>query len=57
MVTLCSLYEVICKTNTVPAVYNAIRIDSYVAVDNEVASLVLTKFKRLFLVFVMLLLM
>ena len=57
MVTLCSLYEVICKTNTVPAVYNAIRIDIYVAVDNEVASLVLTKFKRLFLVFVMLLLM
>ena len=57
MVTLCSLFEVICKTNTVPAVYNAIRIDIYVAVDNEVASLVLTKFKRLFLVFVMLLLM
>ena len=57
MVTLCSLHEVICKTNTVPAVYNAIRIDISVAVDNEVASLVLTKFKRLFLVFVMLLLM
>ena len=48
MVTLCSLHEVICKTNTVPAVYNAIRIDIYAALNNEVASLILTNLRGCF---------
>ena len=48
MVTLCSLFEVICETNTVPAVYNAIRIDIYAALNNEVASLILTNLRGCF---------
>jgi len=59
MVTLCSLHDVTFKTNTVPVVQkvdNAIRIDIS-TVDNTAGVPNTYKFKGLFLVFVMLLLM